>query len=199
MEYVSLTQWLLTFAMFALILGYEVFQALRNPHQPSLKSSAVWSVLYIVAAMAFALVIMEVWDRELAVEYVTGYVTERALSIDNLFIFILIMTSFAVPRLRATPRCADAHATGVGDVGYWQYGSAVCVRFHTGHLRDYRTAVHCFCGQRLGAHGHGAAVLLAGWFTGAADLPELRARIRAGFDWDEACDPRDARECIAIH
>lgn len=98
MEYVSLTQWLLTFAMFALILGYEVIQAVRNPHQPSLKSSAIWSVLYIVAAMAFAFVIMEIWDRELAVEYITGYVTERALSIDNLFVFILIMTSFAVPR-----------------------------------------------------------------------------------------------------
>lgn len=98
MEYVSLTQWLLTFAMFALILGYEVFQALRNPHQPSLKSSAIWSVLYILAAMAFAFVILEIWDRELAVEYITGYVTERALSIDNLFVFILIMASFAVPR-----------------------------------------------------------------------------------------------------
>ena len=98
METVSLTQWLLTFAMFAIILGYEVFQALRNPHQPSIKSSAIWSVIYIVAALAFGLVILEVWDRELAVQYVTGYVTERALSIDNLFVFILIMSAFAVPR-----------------------------------------------------------------------------------------------------
>lgn len=98
MEYVSPVQWTLTLVMFAVILGYEVFHALRNPHQPSLKSSAIWSVIYLVAALLFALVIVRIWDRELAVEYITGYVTERALSIDNLFIFILIMSSFAVPR-----------------------------------------------------------------------------------------------------
>lgn len=98
MEYVSLTQWLLTFALFAVILGYEIVQALRNPHQPPIKSAAIWSVIYILAALAFALVILEIWDRKLAVEYVTGYVTERALSIDNLFVFILIMSSFAVPK-----------------------------------------------------------------------------------------------------
>lgn len=98
MEYVSLTQWLLTFGMFAVILGYEVIQALRNPHQPSIKSAAIWSVVYILAALLFALVILEIWDRKLAVEYITGYVTERALSIDNLFVFILIMSAFAVPK-----------------------------------------------------------------------------------------------------
>lgn len=98
MEYVSPVQWALTLVMFAAILGYEVFQALRNPHQPSLKSSAIWSVIYLVAALLFAFVILEIWDKKLAIEYVTGYVTERALSIDNLFIFILIMSAFAVPR-----------------------------------------------------------------------------------------------------
>lgn len=97
-EYVSLEQWLITALMFALILGYEFWQAVRNPHQPSIKSSAIWSVLYIVFALLFGLVILAIWDRTLAVEYVTGYVTERALSIDNLFVFILIMSAFAVPR-----------------------------------------------------------------------------------------------------
>lgn len=98
MEYVSLTQWLLTFVMFTVILGYELIQALRNPKQPSLKSAAIWSAIYILAALAFALAILEIWDRKLAVEYITGYVTERALSIDNLFVFILIMSAFAVPK-----------------------------------------------------------------------------------------------------
>lgn len=98
MEYVSLNQWLLTFLMFAVILGYETFLAVRDPHQPSIKSSAIWSVIYIVIALLFALVILNIWDRKLAIEYVTGYVTERALSIDNLFVFILIMSAFAVPR-----------------------------------------------------------------------------------------------------
>lgn len=98
MEHVSLEQWLATALLFAVILGYEFWQAVRNPHQPSIKSSAIWSVLYIVFALLFGLVILAIWDRNLAVEYVTGYVTERALSIDNLFVFILIMSAFAVPR-----------------------------------------------------------------------------------------------------
>ena len=98
MEYVSLTQWLLTALMFAVILGYEIVHAVRHPHQPSLKSSAIWSLAYLAFALLFALVILKIWDRTLAVEYVTGYVTERALSIDNLFVFILIMSAFAVPR-----------------------------------------------------------------------------------------------------
>lgn len=98
MEVVSLGQWILTFAMFGGILGFEVWHARRNPHQPSIKSAAIWSVIYILVAIAFAGIIYSIWDRALAVEYVTGYVTERALSIDNLFVFILIMSAFAVPR-----------------------------------------------------------------------------------------------------
>ncbi len=98
MEAVSLEQWILTFLMFGGILGFEVWHARRNPHQPSIKNAAVWSVIYILAALAFAGVILAIWDRTFAVEYVTGYVTERALSIDNLFVFILIMGAFAVPR-----------------------------------------------------------------------------------------------------
>lgn len=98
MEYVSLEQWLLTVLLFAVILGYEFVHAMRHPHQPSIRSAAVWSVLYIAFALLFGLVIVAIWDRTLAMEYVTGYVTERALSIDNLFVFILIMSAFAVPR-----------------------------------------------------------------------------------------------------
>lgn len=97
MEGVSLEQWVLTGAMFAVILGFEIVSAVRNPHQPSMKSAAIWSVIYILAAIGFAGLIFWQWDRTSATEYVTGYVTERALSIDNLFVFILIMSAFAVP------------------------------------------------------------------------------------------------------
>jgi tellurite resistance protein TerC len=96
--HVTLTVWILTFLLFAAILGWEVFSSLRNPHTPSLRSSAVWSVVYIAAALLFGLVVLQLWGRERAVEYVAGYVTERALSVDNLFVFILIMSAFAVPR-----------------------------------------------------------------------------------------------------
>ena len=96
--HVSLMVWVLTFLMFAGILAWEVATALRNPHVPGIRSSAIWSVIYIVAALLFGLVVYWLWGQDRAVEYVAGYVTERALSIDNLFVFILIMTAFSVPR-----------------------------------------------------------------------------------------------------
>lgn len=98
MDPVSLQVWLLTLAMFAAILVFEVWQALRHENAPSIRIAAIWSVVYILAAVAFAAVIYSIWDRKHAVEYIAGYVTERALSIDNLFVFILIMAAFAVPR-----------------------------------------------------------------------------------------------------
>lgn len=96
--HVSLLAWVLTFALFAVILGFEVWYAVSHPHTPGLKSAALWSVIYIAAAVLFGGVIWGFWGQDRAVEYVAGYVTERALSVDNLFVFILIMTAFSVPR-----------------------------------------------------------------------------------------------------
>lgn len=95
--HVSFLAWVLTFALFAAILGFEVWYAVSHPHIPGLRSAAIWSVIYILAAVLFGGVIWGFWGQDRAVEYVAGYVTERALSIDNLFVFILIMTAFSVP------------------------------------------------------------------------------------------------------
>ena len=96
--HVSFLAWVLTFAMFGVILGFEVWTSVRNPHAPSLKSAAIWSVIYIAVAVLFGGLVWAFWGQGRAVEYLAGYVTERALSIDNLFVFILIMTAFSVPR-----------------------------------------------------------------------------------------------------
>lgn len=95
--HVSFLAWVLTFALFAAILGFEVWYAVSHPHIPGLRSAAIWSVIYILVAVLFGGVIWGFWGQDRAVEYVAGYVTERALSIDNLFVFILIMTAFSVP------------------------------------------------------------------------------------------------------
>jgi tellurite resistance protein TerC len=90
-------------AMLALDLG--VFQ--RRAHAVSMKEAAAWSVVWVTLAMLFAVGIWQFWDdwhpdqppqgAVKAVEFVTGYVIEESLSVDNLFVFLVIFRYFAVP------------------------------------------------------------------------------------------------------
>src|SRR5699024_5087193 len=59
---------------------------------------AIWSAIYVGIALAFGLVFFMVGDTDHAIEYYAGFITEKALSVDNLFVFMIIMTSFSVPR-----------------------------------------------------------------------------------------------------
>ncbi|KUP97399.1 TerC family protein [Thermobifida cellulosilytica] len=70
----------------------------REPKELSMKEATWWSVFYIALAIAFGLGIWYFAGGEKAGEYFAGYVTEKSLSVDNLFVFYLILTSFAVPR-----------------------------------------------------------------------------------------------------
>lgn len=83
------------------ILGLFVFDFVahvRVPHDPTFRESAKWSAVYIAVAVAFGLLVWWVWGGEFGGEYFAGYVTEKALSVDNLFVFTVIMASFKVPR-----------------------------------------------------------------------------------------------------
>ncbi|WP_084129743.1 TerC family protein [Demequina sp. NBRC 110055] len=87
-------------ATIALIVGLFVFDfavVIRKPHEPSFKESALWSLFYIALAIIFG-VVLHVWHDEFVTgEFFAGYITEKALSVDNLFVFLVIMTRFAVP------------------------------------------------------------------------------------------------------
>src|SRR5699024_3988820 len=62
------------------------------------KDSGSWTICYVALALLFGLVVWVLWDHEQALQYYTGYVTEKALSVDNLFVFALIMGAFKIPR-----------------------------------------------------------------------------------------------------
>jgi tellurite resistance protein TerC len=95
---VEIWVWLITIGVFsAVILGDLVYQV-RNPHEPGFRESAIQSVIYISLALLFALVIGLVWPGQYAGEYLGGFITEKALSVDNLFVFLVIFTQFKVPR-----------------------------------------------------------------------------------------------------
>jgi len=91
-------------ATIALIVGMIVFDFVghvRKPHDPTLKESAIWSAVYVAFAVVFGIGIgvlagPDSWTY--GGEYLAGWLTEKALSVDNLFVFLLIMTSFKVPR-----------------------------------------------------------------------------------------------------
>jgi tellurite resistance protein TerC len=84
--------------LIAIILGDLVLVS-RRPHVPSMKECVAWVGFYVALALVFAVIIYFVGDtHDAAVEFVTGWLTEYSLSVDNLFVFILIMGKFAVPK-----------------------------------------------------------------------------------------------------
>ncbi|GAB2984158.1 TerC family protein [Frigoribacterium salinisoli] len=96
---VSTTTWLITIGVTIAFFVYEFFVHVRKPHEPTIGESARWSAFYIGLALLFGVGIGFVSGWGYGGEYFAGYLTEKALSIDNLFVFLLIMTAFAVPRM----------------------------------------------------------------------------------------------------
>lgn len=87
-----------TYVALALILGFDIFWAFRRPHIPSTRESALWIGFYVTLALVFAGLLLALGDAEHAGQFVAGWLTEYSLSIDNLFVFLIIMGRFAVPR-----------------------------------------------------------------------------------------------------
>lgn len=82
----------------SLILIADLALVVWRPRHPSTKESALWVGLYVTLALIFAGVVFAVAGDQYGAEFVAGWVTEYSLSIDNLFVFVLIMASFAVPK-----------------------------------------------------------------------------------------------------
>jgi tellurite resistance protein TerC len=81
-----------------LILIGDLIIAYRRPHIPTTKESGLWVGFYVVLALVFALLMLLLGDAEHAGQFIAGWVTEYSLSIDNLFVFVIIMAKFSVPR-----------------------------------------------------------------------------------------------------
>lgn len=90
--------WVLTIGLLGAVIVADLIYVVRKPHAPSLKEASIWSLIYISAAFAFAIGLLVFSSTTFAGEFVAGYVTEKALSVDNLFVFLLIMQAFLVPK-----------------------------------------------------------------------------------------------------
>lgn len=96
--HVPLWVWAVTVAGILALLVFDFFAHVRSPHEPSLREAGGWSVFYVAIAIIFGVGLWLVWGSQHGIEYFAGYVTEKSLSVDNLFVFVIIMAAFDVPK-----------------------------------------------------------------------------------------------------
>src|SRR3954447_15484633 len=85
-------------ASLVVVLGVDLAIVGRDPHEVSMKEAALWVVLYVTLAVLFGASMFAWSEPRYAGEFFAGYLTEYSLSVDNLFVFVIIMHRFTVPR-----------------------------------------------------------------------------------------------------
>ncbi|WP_223190421.1 TerC/Alx family metal homeostasis membrane protein [Nonomuraea terrae] len=95
---VSAAVWALTILAIVGLLLFDFVFHVRKAHVPTLREASVWSALYVGLALLFGVGVWWFGGHTPGAEYFAGYVTEKALSVDNLFVFLVIISSFKVPR-----------------------------------------------------------------------------------------------------
>ncbi|MFE7124766.1 TerC family protein [Streptomyces sp. NPDC057617] len=93
---VSLTLWALTILGLSALIAVDFFIG-RKPHDVSVKEAGIWTVVWIALAVLFGLGLMLFGTGQASGEFFAGFITEKSLSVDNLFVFVLIMAKFSVP------------------------------------------------------------------------------------------------------
>ncbi|WDF34728.1 TerC family protein [Arthrobacter agilis] len=87
-----------TFVVLGIILLFDLLLVVKRPHEPSMKEAGLWVAFYVGLALVFAALMFVFTGQEYGSQFVAGWITEYSLSIDNLFVFIIIMARFSVPR-----------------------------------------------------------------------------------------------------
>ncbi|GGQ51357.1 TerC family protein [Couchioplanes azureus] len=95
---VSTWVWLVTLAALVLMLAVDLLIVGRRPHEPSMREAGGWVAFYVGLALAFGVGLWVTAGGGPAGEFYTGWLTEYSLSVDNLFVFMIIMARFNVPR-----------------------------------------------------------------------------------------------------
>ncbi|HYN93691.1 MAG TPA: TerC family protein [Pilimelia sp.] len=90
--------WTVTLVALTALLLADLLVVARRPHEPSVRESSLWVTFYVALAMLFGVGIWVTAGGTAAGEFYTGWLTEYSLSVDNLFVFVIIMGRFAVPR-----------------------------------------------------------------------------------------------------
>ncbi len=97
MLHVSAAGWTATIILVLGLLGLDLGLSVRRPHAVGIREAVVWSTVYIVIACLFGLVLGLQAGWSVGGQYFAGFVVEKSLSVDNLFVFVIIVATFAVP------------------------------------------------------------------------------------------------------
>jgi tellurite resistance protein TerC len=95
---VTAADWLVLLAIVVVLFAVDLLVATLRPHAVGFSEAALWSVFFIAAAVGFGVILAALEGWNYAGQFFAGYIVEKSLSIDNLFVFVIIMSSFAVPR-----------------------------------------------------------------------------------------------------
>lgn len=152
---VTALQWVLLFVIIGGLFVFDFVMADRQSKEFTTAQAARWIVFYVAIALAFAAWIFLQWDGEYATQFVAGYVTEYSLSIDNLFVFLVILNAFEVPKT------------------YWHrvllVGIAIALVLRGVMIAAGTTLINRFVGSFL---VFGAFLLWTAWHVAREDDPE---------------------------
>jgi tellurite resistance protein TerC len=94
---VTLLTWALVVGAIIALIVVDLLTVSRKPHDVMFKEAAIWSIFYIGVAIAFGVWVWQTAGSQFGTEYFAAYLVEKSLSVDNLFVFIIILAQFAVP------------------------------------------------------------------------------------------------------
>jgi tellurite resistance protein TerC len=96
---VSLTTWFVVIGAILALIVVDLLTVSRKPHEVKFKEAAGWSIFYIAVAIGFGIWVWQTAGSQFGTEYFAAYLVEKSLSVDNLFVFIIILAQFAVPSI----------------------------------------------------------------------------------------------------
>ena len=96
---VSLTTWFVVIGAILALIVVDLLTVSRKPHEVKFKEAAGWSIFYIAVAIGFGVWVWQTAGSQFGTEYFAAYLVEKSLSVDNLFVFIIILAQFAVPSI----------------------------------------------------------------------------------------------------
>ncbi|MEU7478188.1 TerC/Alx family metal homeostasis membrane protein [Lentzea sp. NPDC042327] len=94
---ISFLTWAVTVGLVVLLLAVDLLVAAKRPHHVGFGEATAWSVFYVAVALGFGVWFTLHYGGGPGSEYFVGYLVEKSLSVDNLFVFVIIMSTFAVP------------------------------------------------------------------------------------------------------
>ena len=96
---VTLTTWLVVIALIFVLIAADLLTVSRKPHDVKFKEAATWSIFYIGIAIVFGIWVWQSSGSQFGTEYFAAYLVEKSLSVDNIFVFIIILAQFKVPSI----------------------------------------------------------------------------------------------------